>query len=211
MPRNFRFWIYWATAKQFKQFKEHWHALLLNRRTWRTMLCQKTCARGQEKHAPNRVWWAKKTCARKQEKHVPNRAWCGVGGGGVFSISPALGTIAHTLTMTNWKECPVKSGSTPLYKSSSLTSHIFLTFLYFPSIFYTFVICKLLHHTSCLTILYFPSIFYTFMMASWLNLITHNLCPITCEFSSTPVHSGTSKRVCQLLWIVTVEALTIPS
>jgi hypothetical protein len=168
-------------------------------------MCKKT-----RETCTNRVWWAKKHVQENKRNMCQIELDAGWGGG-VFSISPALGTIAHTLTMTNWKECPVKSGSTPLYKSSSLTSHIFLTFLYFPSIFYTFVICKLLHHTSCLTILYFPSIFYTFMMASWLNLITHNLCPITCEFSSTPVHSGTSKRVCQLLWIVTVEALTIPS
>jgi hypothetical protein len=51
--------------KKFKHNKERWHVLLLNRRTCRTMLCgsistmqgRKTCARRQEKHAPDRAWW----------------------------------------------------------------------------------------------------------------------------------------------------------
>jgi len=58
--------------KQFKHNKEHWHVLLLNRRRCRTMLC------GSMQHLHGR-----KTCARRQEKHAPDRAWWQV-----FSISP---------------------------------------------------------------------------------------------------------------------------
>jgi hypothetical protein len=57
--------------KRFKQFKEHWHVLLLNRRKCRTALRQKNMCKRLRETCTTSSLMGRKTCARKQEKHVP--------------------------------------------------------------------------------------------------------------------------------------------